>query len=100
MTASSRTGNLDFSGLHGQDSNDEDCPVCVRWAAQTMDGPGIPLFKFGSNDGWKVYPLEITSGLRLADDADPNWRADLSDLVGQFVDYLERCADEGGVLVH
>lgn len=53
------------------------------------EGPGIPLYKFGSNDGWLVLPIEVQSGVRYADEHHPGWRDGLEDFVREFVVWME-----------
>lgn len=47
----------------------DDDPVYVaaveRVRAGSVEHPGIPAHKFGSNDGWIVTPLEIKSAMQL-----------------------------------
>ena len=57
------------------------------------EGPGIPSYKLGSNDGWLVLPVEIRSGVLWADAHHPGWRARLRDFVAEFVTWMEGCTE-------
>ena len=57
------------------------------------EGPGIPSYKLGSNDGWLVLPLEIRSGIGFADANHPNWRKVMDDWVLEFVVWMEGSTD-------
>ena len=83
---------------------DELIPVGDAYVAamtETRDGthefPGIPGYKLGSNDGWLVQPLEITSGIKAADKLNPKWRDGLSDYVLRFVEYMEAAVPAEGL---
>ena len=61
------------------------------------EGPGIPSYKLGSNDGWLVTPIEIRSGTLWADDHTPTWRVDFDrddtgKLALEFVEWMEGSA--------
>lgn len=66
-------------------------------------GPGIPGYKFTSNDGWLVTPREIEAALKAYDNADPKDR----DAVSQdepwwpsWIAYLSFARERGGFRVH
>lgn len=63
------------------------------------DTHGIPLYKFGSNDGWLVAPAEIRTGIAWADHHHPGWRDTLKDYVLEFVVWMELAAKAGGFRV-
>jgi len=66
----------------------------TRWrAGNTGDAPGIPIYKLGSNDGWVVNHVEVTSGVGFADANFPGWRDALTDYVREFVEWAERCVE-------
>ena len=62
------------------------------WRDGTQEAPGIPSYKFGSNDGWLVTPLEIRSGIVVADTNSAGWRNSLPDWVLEFVTWMEQGA--------
>lgn len=57
------------------------------------EGPGIPDYKLGSNDGWLVTRIEIESGVRLADSEHPGWRDKVFEWVLEFVVWMEGCKE-------
>ena len=57
------------------------------------DAPGIPAFKFGTNDGWLVLPIEIQSGIAYANREHPYWRAGLAEWIEEFVTWMEGSTD-------
>ena len=58
--------------------------------ASPGDGPGIPVHKFCSNDGWVVTPLEVSSGIIYATQREPLWRDKLTeDRWREFVTWME-----------
>ena len=65
-----------------------------RIASHGGDGPGIPVHKFCSNDGWVVTPLEVRSGVKYADEHFPGWPDTLSPHVAEFVEWME-ASDRG-----
>lgn len=65
-----------------------------EWRDSTHgEGPGIPSYKFGSNDGWLVLPIEVQSGVGFADVNHPNWRKTMDDWVLEFVVWMEGCGE-------
>jgi len=57
------------------------------------EGPGIPSYKLGSNDGWLVLPIEIVSGIGFADTNHNGWRMEIPDWVLEFVTWMEGCKE-------
>lgn len=67
-------------------------------ASHPGECPGIPDWKFGSNDGWHVLPGEIEAALRALDELslpvpDPKWW-------GEWIAWLRLAALHGGFEVH
>lgn len=67
---------------------------------------GIPLRKLGSNDGWLVYPEEITEALAIHDTLPPVVQADLGDpdrwdleRWDRWVTFLRGAVEHGGFKV-
>jgi hypothetical protein len=60
-----------------------------RCRAALGDGPGIPIHKLCTNDGWIITPIEVKSGVMWADLHHPGWRDDLSEHVREFVEWME-----------
>lgn len=88
------------------DGDDTDLPddhpyrVALRqWRdGHSGEGPGIPDYKLDTNDGWLVTPVEIQSGIRLADNEHPGWRSKVFEWVLEFVVWMEGC--KGGFRVY
>jgi len=57
------------------------------------EGPGIPTYKLGSNDGWVVNIIEVQSGVRHADEHHPGWRTTVHDFVREFIEWAETCTE-------
>lgn len=75
------------------------------------DTPGIPLHKFGSNDGWVVLPAECTAAVRIWEDhctrrsrdamlAAANEALADVDYWLKWIEYLTGAAAHGGFEVH
>lgn len=112
--------NLDQETIWKYDSDDLDsAPENVRafyakhnavLAWSPPDEPGLPVHKFGSNDGWVVTPMNARSALVLffrKKHADPElvervrktWGggdSDASAYFDEWIDYLTRSLDHGG----
>lgn len=56
--------------------------------------PGIPVHKFGTNDGWLVLPAECEAAVRLGRQSSPP--AEYPDIWAKWLDYLERASRAGG----
>lgn len=52
--------------------------------------PGIPLHKFGSNDGWHVLPVEAESAVRIWRDLADSEREVITAQLGDRADYWPR----------
>jgi len=50
----------DFDHVHEDWDYD---PAYIAYVGQQVEAPGIPIFKFSSNDGWLVQPDECKSAL-------------------------------------
>jgi hypothetical protein len=59
------------------------------------DQPGIPAYKFGSNDGWHVTSGEILATFSWLDAKNAGWRSRLSELSLSFVAWMTAAATEG-----
>ena len=70
---------------------EEDVEVWRR--ASPGDGPGIPIHKLCSNDGWIINPVEVSSGIKYADEHHPRWRKRISKQSLEFVEWMEHSAD-------
>ena len=84
-------------------------PGVAAWARHNcavIDGPGpgayhgIPSYRFCSNDGWLVRPIEIQTGIGWADEHHEGWREGLTGYVAEFVDWMIVAAEHGGFRVH
>lgn len=77
------------------------------------DTPGIPIHKFGSNDGWIVWPAECEAAVRIwekfvTDRGEENARAYVEARVEgydydywlRWIEYLRGAARHGGFEVH
>lgn len=71
------------------------------------DTPGIPLHKFGSNDGWHVLPAEAAAAVRIWNQyCEDNGRESALALVGdsaywlRWINYLAGSVSHGGFEVH
>lgn len=76
------------------------------------DTPGIPIHKFGSNDGWVVLPAECEAAVRIwekfvADRGESAARAHVSIFLNgrvdywlRWIEYLRGAAKHGGFEVH
>ncbi|QVJ00406.1 hypothetical protein KGD82_16735 [Nocardiopsis eucommiae] len=68
------------------------------------DTPGIPSFKFSTNDGWLVTPEECKAAAQAARAATPT-QLDANvgperEYWGRWVEYLEKAAEHGGFRVN
>lgn len=73
------------------------------------DEPGLPVHKFGSNDGWVVTPRDIAGALALLDKADPKeveavraeWaRDDGTNGFDDWIEFLKRAGKLSGFAVY
>ena len=60
--------------------------------------PGIPVHKFGSNDGWIVLPAECAAAVSAARQYPPPEGA--GDYWDEWIDYLDRASRADGFEVH
>jgi hypothetical protein len=80
----------------------------------TSQIPGIPVGKFGSNDGWRVTPAECASAVEIYNAyteteieaalashiSEHNSAESLAGWLQRWVDWLERCVKTDGFAVH
>lgn len=99
----------DCSCSHDDEPFSATCPLrglheaLVEWtmASLGLDVPGIPAWKFSSNDGWIVTPTEIRTAVAHLDETRPSWRSEIdSEYVQRFVDWIIGAADHGGFTVY
>lgn len=82
--------------------NFDDEPQYIAYVGQQFEAPGIPAFKFSSNDGWLVQPDECKSAIRQWErNGSPVPRHDAweADYWMKWIAYLKLAADHGGFRV-
>ena len=91
-----RLADVRFPPPPGENVSDEEFEVYRAAVQAVTDGtqelPGIPSYKFSTNDGWLVWPVEVTSGVSVADTNSRGWRESLPDWVMEFVVWMEQGA--------
>jgi len=71
----------------------------IAFVGQQVEAPGIPTFKFSSNDGWLVQEDECKSALKAYREHGELMPGDADYLWMNWIDFLERASTHGGFRV-
>lgn len=98
-----RPTSEDWQSIPDYDEDDSDGGAAYREANDKLcrehrgECPGIPIHKFGSNDGWWVTPAEIRAALANAE----GYAAPVEvEWWGDWIEYLKGAIDHDGFRVH
>lgn len=71
--------------------------LCKKARSASVEYPGIPIWKFCSNDGWIVTPIECMSALKIWEaEGCPNPDEGEPEYWLRWIDYLRRASEHGG----